>query len=428
MPEIPQQPPHVVIIGAGFAGLTCARALAKAPVRITIIDRQNHHLFQPLLYQVATAALSPADIAAPIRAVLRANRRADVLLASVESIDPTARTIVADRQSIHYDTLVLATGMQHSYFAHPEWQARAPGLKTVDEALDIRRRFLLGFERAESETDPVERRRLLTHVIIGGGPTGVELAGAMAEIARRAIPRDFRHIDTRSARVILVEAGPRLLPAFPEELSARARRDLEALGVDVRVEARVTNITADSVDVGETTIPTRNVIWAAGVRASSLTDQLPCERDRLGRVRVAPDLTVPGHPELFVLGDIAVVFDRKSNAEVPGVAPAAMQMGRYAARQIDRQARGKQSPANRPAFTYRDKGLLATIGRGKAVAAIGNSRFAGLPAWILWVFIHIYFLINFRNRLFVMLGWAWTYLFFERGARLITGQRKSEPS
>ncbi|KAA0215883.1 MAG: NAD(P)/FAD-dependent oxidoreductase [Leptolyngbya sp. PLA3] len=418
---------HILIVGGGFAGLACARALARAPVRITLVDRNNHHLFQPLLYQVATAALSPADIAAPIRGVLRRNARAEVLLAEVESIDAEARRVVAGGRTLTYDTLVLASGTEHSYFGHEEWEASAPGLKSIDEALEIRRRMLLGFERAENEPDADERRRLMTFVIVGGGPTGVEMAGAIGEIATCAIPRDFRHIDTRSARIVLIEAGPRLLPAFPEELSARAQRDLESIGVEVRTNTRVTDISPEGAMVGDALIGSRHVIWAAGVRASSLTAQLPCERDRSGRVLVGPDLCVPGHPEVFVLGDIARVVDPKTGLEVPGVAPAAMQMGRYAARQIDREARGVQTPAERPAFVYRDKGLLATIGRGKAVAAIGKSRFAGLPAWLLWALVHVYFLINFRNRLSVMLGWAWAYLFFERGARLITGQRVSQP-
>ncbi len=419
--------PHVVIIGAGFAGLYAAKALAGAPVRLTVLDRRNHHLFQPLLYQVATAMLSPANIAEPIRRVLRHQRNASVLLGEARAIEVDARRVVLADGEVGYDTLILATGATHSYFGHDEWARFAPGLKTVEDAVEIRRRFLLAFEAAERESDAAARRAELTFVVVGAGPTGVELAGSMTEIARRAIPRDFRAVDTATARVILVEAGDRVLSAFSPDLSERARRDLEKLGVEVRLNTKVTDIDASGAKVGDQRIPARNVIWAAGVRASELGASLGAPLDHAGRVNVGPDLTIPGHPEVFVLGDLANITDERTGKAVPGISPAAIQMGRYAGRIVAREAeaarRGKAAPP-RPPFSYRDKGILATIGRNKAVAMLPRAEFGGYFAWALWALVHVFFLIGFRNRLLVMLEWAWAYLVFDRGARLITGDSR----
>jgi NADH dehydrogenase len=422
-------PPRVVILGGGFAGLYAARRLRRAPVRVTVIDRSNHHLFQPLLYQVATASLSPADIAQPIRWILRGQRNTEVLLAEVASIDTSRRTVrLSDGDEIPYDWLIVATGATHSYFGHDAWAAHAPGLKTVADAIEIRERFLLAFEAAEREPDPLLRRAILTFVVVGGGPTGVELAGAMAEIARRALPRDFRRIDTTTARIILIEAGPRLLAALPEALGRRAKEDLERMGVDVWVGARVTGIDAGGVSIGDERIATRNVFWAAGVRASPLGASLGVPLDRAGRVEVGPDLTIPGHPEVFVVGDMAHVVEADTGMEVPGVAPAAMQMGRYAAGIIAREVAippGAARPA-RPAFRYRDKGNLATIGRARAVGLIKGRRLTGLPAWVLWLAVHITYLLGYRNRLAVLVQWAWAYVRWIRRARLITGEGVAE--
>lgn len=416
------RPPHVVILGGGFAGLYAAKALRRAPVHITLIDRRNHHLFQPLLYEVATAALSPADIAAPIRTVLARQKNTTVLLGRAKSVDTTGRLVRLDDGIIGYDYLIVATGATHSYFGKQDaWARFAPGLKTVDDALEIRRRFLLAFEAAEREADPEARRAKLTFIVVGGGPTGVELAGTMSELARRSIPRDFRAIDTTTARFILVEADDRILKTYPPKLSERAKRDLEALGVEVRLNARVTDIHSGGVMIGQESIEAENVIWAAGVQASSLGATMGVPLDRSGRVEVEPDLSIPGHPEVLVIGDLAHVVDRKSGHEVPGVAPAAIQMGKFAGRLIRDEVRGKRSTHDRPAFQYRDKGTLATIGRARAVASIKGFNFAGLFAWLLWAGIHVMELIGFRNRLIVMLQWAWAYIIFQRGARLITG-------
>lgn len=408
--------PHVVILGGGFAGLTCARALRGAPVRITLVDRSNHHLFQPLLYQVATASLSPAEIASPIRSILRRQSNVQVWLGEVEDVDVERRSVRLRDGALSYDYLVVATGATHAYFGHDEWAPHAPGLKTVDDALEIRRRFLLAFEAAEREADPAARRRLLTFVIVGGGPTGVELAGAMAEIARQVMPRDFRSIDTTTTRILLLEGGPRILGAYPPVLSEQARRQLERLGVEVRTGALVTGIEPVEVRIGEERIEAGNVFWAAGVAASPLGARLGAPLDRAGRVRVEADLSLPGRPEVFVAGDLAAVED--DGAPVPGVAPAAMQMGRHVARTIRRDLEGRA----REPFRYFDKGNLATIGRAAAVAEIAGLRLSGLVAWLVWVFVHILYLIGFRNRLLVLIQWAWAYLTYQRGIRLITGQ------
>ena len=408
---------RVVIVGAGFGGLAAARALRNAPVAVTVVDRRNHHLFQPLLYQVATAALNPADIAAPIRNVLRRQRNAEVILGDVAAIDLPARTVrLAEGDPLPFDFLVLATGATHSYFGHDAWAPLAPGLKSIEDALEIRRRILTAFERAERERDPEQQRALLTFVLVGGGPTGVELAGAISEIARSTLTHDFRHIHPESARVFLLEAAPRVLPGYVESLSAAARRQLERLGVAVRTGSPVTAIDAEGVTLGDgVRIASRTVLWGAGVAASPLARTLGAPLDRAGRVRVEADLSVPGHPEAFVVGDLAAVL-RENGRPVPGLAPAALQEGRHAARNIRRALAGEPALP----FHYVDKGELATIGRAAAVADVRGIRFSGLVAWFTWLFVHIFFLIGFRNRVAVILQWAWSYLTFKRGARLIT--------
>lgn len=425
---MPGSLPHVLILGAGFAGLNVARSLRRAPVRVTVIDRANHHLFQPLLYQVATASLSPAEIATPIRTILRRQKNADVLLAEAVSIDVDKRTVRLTDGEVSYDWLVIATGAGNAYFGHDQWAALAPGLKTIPDALAIRERFLLAFERAEREPDPAARRAILTFLVIGGGPTGVELAGAMAEIARRAMPSEFRSIDTTTARVILIEGSDRLLGTFPPALSRRAKDDLERLGVDVWLSTRVTNIDKDGVELGHDRITTRNVFWAAGVTASPVVASLPGERDRGGRVKVLPDLTLPGHPGVFVLGDLAWVEGANGQGPVPGVAPAAMQMGKYAGRVIAReiQAPSAGSVVERRAFRYSDRGTLATIGRARAVGTVWSMPFSGFVAWVLWLVIHILFLIGFRNRVIVLIQWVWAYFTYQRGSRIITSEVKAE--
>ncbi len=407
--------PHVVIIGGGFGGLYCAKALKQAPVRVTLIDRRNFHLFQPLLYQVATASLSPSDIAHPIRSVLRRHRNTEVWLGEVADIDVAAQRVIMEDGVVPYDYLVLATGATHGYFGHDEWAQSAPGLKTIDDATELRRRFLHAFEEAERESDPTARARQLTFVIIGAGATGVELAGAMAEIARKVIPKDFRAIDTASARILLLEGGPRVLATYPADLSAKAQRQLEKLGVDVRTNALVTNIEENAVCVGDERIPAHNVFWAAGVAASPLGAQLGAKLDRAGRVMVNNDGTIPGHPEVFVVGDLA--HFEQNGRMLPGVCQVAMQMGTHAARCI--KADLQQRP-RRP-FKYFDKGNLATIGRAAAVADIHGWHFGGFFAWMVWVFVHIFYLIGFRNRILVMVQWAWAYIGQKRGNRLITG-------
>jgi NADH:ubiquinone reductase (H+-translocating) len=409
--------PHVVIIGAGFGGLYAARSLARAPVRVTVLDRRNHHLFQPLLYQVATGALNPADIAYPIRSVLRRQKNARVLLGDASRVDTAARRVEIDGDAIEYDYLIVATGATHSYFQHPEWEKLAPGLKTIEDALDIRRRVFLAYEAAEREPDPALRAEWLTFVVVGGGPTGVELAGTLSEIALHTLRRDFRSIDSTMARVLLIEGEDRVLPPYPPPLSDKARRQLERLGVEVRSGARVTGIDVHGVMVGEERIPARTVLWAAGVAASPLARSLGAPLDRAGRVAVEPDLSLAGHPEVFVVGDLAAAA-RKDGEPVPGVAPAAIQGGRHAARQIRRDLAGHA----REPFRYRDKGSLATIGRAAAVADFGRFTLSGFPAWLAWWAVHIFFLIGFRSRLLVMFGWIWSYFTFQRGARLITGE------
>jgi NADH dehydrogenase len=408
--------PHVVIVGGGFGGLNAARALSRRPVRVTLLDRHNYHLFQPLLYQVASAALSPADIATPLRSILRKARNVSVLLAEAEKVDLSGRRLALDQGELGYDALILAAGAGHSYFGHDDWELLAPGLKTLEDALEIRRRVLLAFEAAERELDGAERRALLTFVIVGAGPTGVELAGALAEISRETIAHDFRVIDPTQARIVLLEGGPRILPSFPETLSKRAEAALSGLGVEVRTHAKVTRITADAVWLGGEQIRSRAVLWAAGVAASPLARSLGVPLDHAGRVVVEPDLSIPGHPEAFVIGDLAV-FTHQTGAPLPGLAPVAIQQGRAAADNAWARLCGQPT---RP-FRYRDKGSMATIGRAKAVAVAGPLRLSGFPAWLVWVFVHIAYLIGFRNRFVVLFQWAWAYLTYQRGARLITG-------
>ena len=406
--------PHVVVIGGGFGGLSAARRLGRLPVDVTLVDRRNHHVFQPLLYQVATAGLSPAEIAAPIRHILRRQRSTRVLLGEATAIDLAGTKLrLDDGSEVAYDYLVVAAGAANSYFGHDEWEEHAPGLKSLEEALEIRRRALLAFEQAEREDDPERRRQWLTFAVIGGGPTGVEMAGAFAEIARHTLAREFRRIDPASARVVLIEAGPRVLPAYPPELSASAQRQLEALGVMVWTGSKVTDVTADGVRIGADHLAAKTVVWAAGLIGSPLARSLGVPLDRGGRVRVEPDLSVPGHPQAFVVGDLAA-FEHGGQS-VPGLAPAAMQMGDHAARNVGRAQRGEPLLP----FRYHDKGTLATIGRSRGIALIGRLQLSGLVAWLAWLGIHIFFLIGFRNRLMVMLEWAWAYATYDRSARLI---------
>ncbi len=408
--------PRVVIIGAGFAGINAAKALGKAPVQVMVVDRKNHHTFQPLLYQVALAVLSPAEIASPVRTVLRRAENVEVLLGEVQGFDLQKRTVKLEGLDLSYDFLIVASGATHAYFGHPEWEQFAPGLKTLEDALEIRRRVLLAFETAEREV--IARRPCppLNFVVIGAGPTGVELAGAIADISRRYMEDDFRAIDPKQARIILLEGGPRVLPVYPEDLSASAERQLKDMGVEVRTNAMVTNIEPDVVSVGKEKIPAAVILWGAGVSASFLGKMLGAPIDKAGRVIVQPDLSIPGHPEVFVAGDLASAT-QKNGRPVPGVAPAAIQMGKFAARQIKRSLAGKP----REEFDYLDKGSLATIGRSKAVADLGKLHFSGFFAWLAWLFIHLLFLIGFRNRIMVMLDWAWSYITYKHSARLITG-------
>ncbi len=410
--------PRLVIVGGGFAGLWATRALARAPLRITLVDRRNHHLFQPLLYQVATAGLSAPDIAAPLRHILGRQGNVEVRLGEVVTIDRRQRQVqLADGARLDYDLLLVASGATHAYFGNDQWAAHAPGLKTLDDALALRRKLLLAFERAEAEPDPVRRAAWLSFAVVGGGPTGVELAGTLAEIARHTLRNEFRHIDPASATVRLVEAGPRVLSTFPEELSAKARRQLEKLGVEVVTGTAVTDIGEEGFQLGERFIPARTVVWAAGVAASPLARSLDVPLDRAGRVPVLPDLTVEGHPEIFVAGDLATL--RQENGQpVPGVAPAAKQMGRYVANVILARFQARPAP---PPFRYRDFGNLATIGRMAAVVHLGRLKLSGTLAWWFWLAAHVFFLIGFRNRLVVLLNWAWAYWSYQRAARIIFG-------
>ncbi len=414
-----------MIIGAGFAGLRVVQGLANVPVNIAIIDRHNYHLFQPLLYQVATAALSPADIAFPIRRIFRSQKNVECVLGDVTQIDLTRQCLTIDSsQEIDFDYLVVAAGATHSYFGKEEWLSNAPGLKTIEDALYIRKRILLAFEEAENEMDLDAQRAKLTFIIVGGGPTGVELAGALRQIAVKEIQKDYRHIDTSTARVMLVEANDRVLKSFHPDLSARAKRDLEKLGVEIRLNGRVTAVDEQGVKIGDERIDANNVFWAAGVQASPLGKSLGVEMDRAGRVIVKPDLSIPGHPNVFVAGDLASATNPENNQPVPGVAPAAMQMGAHVAKVIRQEILRKQPTEARAPFKYRDKGSMATIGKAKAIADIHGWRFTGFIAWLMWSMIHLMFLITFRSKVFVMLNWAYTYIFQSTGARLITGEFK----
>ena len=410
------KPPHVLIVGGGFAGLWAARALAGAPVRITLVDRRNHHLFQPLLYQVATAGLSAPDIAAPLRHILRRQANVEVRLAEVTHVDVMARRAwLGTQESLAFDYLLLATGATHAYFGHEEWARYAPGLKTLDDALHLRRQLLLAFERAEAEADPERRAAWLSFGIVGGGPTGVELAGTLAEIARHTLKHEFRNIDPSHARIRLIEAGPRILSSFPPDLSRAAERQLERLGVEVSTGAAVTDINETGYRIGDAFVASHTVVWAAGVAASPLARTLGVPLDRAGRVRVRADLSVPDHPEIFVAGDLAAVEHR--GRPVPGVAPAAKQMGRHVAAAIRARIASRASSP----FEYRDYGNLATIGRMAAIVHLGRLKLSGLLAWWFWLAAHVFFLIGFRNRLVVLLDWAWAYWSYQRGARIILG-------
>jgi NADH dehydrogenase len=410
--------PRVVIVGAGFGGLSAATALAHAPAEVVVIDRANHHLFQPLLYQVATAGLAPTQIASPIRSILGTQANARVIMGEVVGVDAAAKEVVLhEGRRIPYDHLIVATGATHSYFGHDDWAEAAPGLKSLDDALDIRRRILLAFERAELEDDPAERARLLTFVVIGAGPTGVELAGAIAELARRALGRDFRAIQCAMARVVLIEAGPRVLPAFPEPLSAYAQHALEKLGVTVRLGQAVTACDDAGVELGGERIGARTILWAAGVMASPAADWLHLAKDRAGRAIVAPDLSAPGQSGVHVIGDTAHLD--VGGRPLPGVAPVAKQQGAYVGRLIASRIAGRGDIGP---FRYKDAGSLATVGRQAAVVAMGGLQLTGAPAWLLWSVAHVWFLIGFRNRIAVTIDWLWAYLTFERGARLITGR------
>ena len=407
---------HVVIVGGGFGGLYAARAFNKQAVDVTLIDRRNHHVFQPLLYQVAMAALSPGDIASPIRWILRRQKNIEVLLAEATGVDLAGKRLLLRDGAMSYDYLIIATGAAHAYFGHDDWRGTAPGLKTLEDALEIRRRVLMGFERAEREPDAARRRALLTFVVIGGGPTGVEMAGALAEMSRQSLARDFRHFDPGSARVMLLEGGPTILSAFPEPLRAAALHDLKALGVDVHLNSIVTQVAPGRVSVGANEIEAETVVWAAGVSASRLGATLGVPVDRAGRVKINPDLTIPSSPDVFVIGDLATL-NGADGRPLPGVAQVAIQMGRHAARNI---LRAIEKQPMRP-FTYRNLGDMATIGRASAIADFGTFRLTGFLAWLAWLFVHIMNLIGFRNRVVVLVQWAWAYFSYQRAIRLITG-------
>src|ERR1700722_13508931 len=418
---MPQERPRVVIAGAGFGGLEAAKALRAAAADVTVIDQQNHHCFQPLLYQVATAALSPADVAWPIRSILRKQRNATVLMAEIRGVDTGKRIVHTDSISVPYDFLVLATGATHSYFGHDEWAEVAPGLKRIEDATRIRRHILIAFERAELATDATERHRLLTFAIVGGGPTGVEMAGAISEVARQSLAMDFRRIDPAAARIVLLEAGPRIMPTMPENLSDYVRRTLAKKGVEGMTSSRVTSCDAHGVELEHGRLDADTIIWAAGVVASPAARWLDAEHDRAGRVKVGVDLSVPSHPDIFIVGDTAAVTDQPG---IPGTAPPAKQMGRYVGRLIAARVAGGPSP---PPFRYRDLGDLATIGRGAAVVKLGRIELTGFVGWLFWSVVHIYFLIEVRDRFIVAFTWLWDYVTYQRGARLITEVRRDDP-
>ena len=421
MEETSSQKSHVVIVGGGFGGLEAAKKLSREEARVTVIDRTNYHLFQPLLYQVATAALSPADIASPIRAILSECKNMDVTLAEVQSIDVNAKKVKMVDGELDYDYLILATGARHSYFGHPEWEKLAPGLKSLEDAVEIRRRILMAFEYAEKIPDEAARKAAMTFVIVGGGPTGVEMAGAIAEIARYTLAKDFRHIDPSQARVILVEGEPKVLAAFPEDLRESAMKQLVDLGVEVRTGIHATNLSDEGLQVGSEFIPCRVKIWAAGNNASHIGHSLGAPIDKVGRVIVNNDLTIPNHPEVQVIGDLAN-FSHQTGEPLPGVSPVAMQQGRHAARNILRMINGEKPQR----FWYFDKGSMATIGRNKAVADLKFIHLSGVAAWLAWLFVHVIFLVGFRNRLAVLFQWAWAYFSFNKGARLITRNFQAE--
>ncbi len=413
--------PRVIIIGAGFGGLSIAKALGGKPVDVTLVDRSNHHLFQPLLYQVATAGLSPANIAQPIRSILRKHQNIEVLMADVTAIDWGQKQITAGERQISYDHLVVATGARHAYFGHPEWEQYAPGLKTLDDALDIRRRLLIAFEKAEATTDPVEREHLLTFVVVGAGPTGVEMAGAISEIARQTMLSDFRNIDPAETRVILLDAADRVLQTFDPKLSAQAESQLRNLKVDVRLKVSVQGVSDEGVTTATGMIPARTVIWAAGNSASPLVKQLPGTCDRAGRIQVTPELNLPDHPEIYVIGDTSSCAG-KDGKPLPGVSPVAMQQGKCAAKNILARIKGEPPQI----FNYWDRGSMATIGRNRAVADAHFMKFSGFLAWLAWVFVHLVFLMDFRNRVSVFMIWVYSYFTRDQGARLITGKRQQE--
>ncbi|HEX2860384.1 MAG TPA: NAD(P)/FAD-dependent oxidoreductase [Lacunisphaera sp.] len=419
--------PHIVVLGAGFGGLSFAKEFPGHLGRITIVDRQNHHLFQPLLYQVATAGLAAPDIAQPIRSILRKKKNLTVILADVQGIDLAAREVKLADGTLHYDWLVIALGGQTSYFGRDEWSEFAPGLKTLDDAQRLRRNMLLAYERAERESDPARRHDLMTTVVVGGGPTGVELAGTFAELARTVLYRDFDHIDPRQARILLVEGGDRVLGNFHPDLSISAKRQLESLGVEVRLSTRVTAIRPGEVELGGETVRAGNIVWAAGVGASSVTKSLGVELDRAGRVKVLPDLSVPGHPRVFAIGDLAALTDR-NGVIVPGVAQGGIQGGTHVARLMAHDlAVGERAPAQREAFAYFDKGNMATIGRSRAIAEIRKLHLTGFSAWLAWLALHLFFLVGFRNRLSVLIQWIFSYFTYKRGARIILGMEETAP-
>ncbi len=420
--NVPTVMPRVVIVGAGFGGLQAAKALHSTPVHVTVIDRQNHHLFQPLLYWVATAGLSPADITSPVRGILRKQKNTEVLMAEVTGVDLEQQRVLMGERSVPYDYLVLATGAHDNYFGHPEWETNAPGLKSVVDAISIRRKILLAFEAAEMETDPEKIKELLTFVLVGAGPTGVEMAGAIAELAHKSLATDFRHIDTTSTRIILLEATPRILAAFPKSLARKSQKKMNHMGIEVRTGALVSAIDEHGVVAGGERIAAKTIIWTAGISASSAGKWLGAEVDRAGRVKVNGDLSVPGHPDVFVIGDTASAT--QDGKPLPGVAPVAMQAGRYVARLVAHRVRGEE--LNKP-FQYRNKGNLATVGRSYAIVDIGKIRLTGLIAWVMWLVVHIYYLIGFRNRFITLFQWAWTYFTYTRGARLITFENEHEP-